>query len=131
MRRHIIGSMSGVDGGRIGGWFNGQLLRTGTRGGLKSNMCQYQHHVLLSIALLEGIENVEAITAVEGMNMLTCGHSDLSTRLGVHPKLEHPRLKAGVRRIAVTCNAQRQIGDVVEWERGRSESLAAHVTMPL
>ncbi|HVC62034.1 MAG TPA: aldolase/citrate lyase family protein [Acetobacteraceae bacterium] len=52
-----------------------------------------------------GLENVEAIAAVEGIDMIAYGHSDLSARLGVHLQLEHPIFKAAVRRIAEACNA--------------------------
>jgi hypothetical protein len=37
-----------------------------------------------------GLENVEAITAVEGIDMTAYSHSDLSAPLGVHLQLEHP-----------------------------------------
>ena len=52
-----------------------------------------------------GLENVEAIAAVEGIDMIAYGHSDLSARLGVHLRLEHPTFKAAVRQIAEACNA--------------------------
>src|SRR5467141_1853906 len=58
-----------------------------------------------SIESLEGLRNVEAIAAVEGIDMLAYGHSDLSAQLGVHLNLEHPTFKAAVRRIAAACNA--------------------------
>jgi 2-keto-3-deoxy-L-rhamnonate aldolase RhmA len=57
-----------------------------------------------SIESPEGLENVEAIAAVEGIDMVAYGHSDLSARLGVHLDLEHPSFKAAVRRIAEACN---------------------------
>jgi 2-keto-3-deoxy-L-rhamnonate aldolase RhmA len=53
-----------------------------------------------SIESLEGLKNVEAIAAIEGIDMIASGHSDLSARLGVHLDLEHPSFKAAVRRIA-------------------------------
>ena len=34
--------------------------------------------------------------AVEGIDMIAYGHSDLSARLGVHLQLEHPTFKAAV-----------------------------------
>jgi hypothetical protein len=52
-----------------------------------------------------GLESVEAIAAVEGINMIAYRHSNLSARLGVHLQLEHPTSKAAVRRIAVACGA--------------------------
>jgi 2-keto-3-deoxy-L-rhamnonate aldolase RhmA len=52
----------------------------------------------------KGLENVEAIAAVEGIDMIAYGHSDLSARLAVHLDLEHPTFKAAVRRIAEACS---------------------------
>lgn len=57
-----------------------------------------------SIETVEGLENVEAIAAVDGIDMIGYGHSDLSARLGIHLQLEHPTFKAAVRRIADACN---------------------------
>ncbi len=44
--------------------------------------------------VLEGLENVEEIAAVEGIDMTACGHSDLSAQLGVHLDLERPDRRA-------------------------------------
>ena len=52
-----------------------------------------------------GMENVEVIAAVEGIDMIVYGHSDLSARLGVHLQLEHKTFQAAVRRIEEACNA--------------------------
>ena len=57
-----------------------------------------------SIESLEGLKNVDAIAAVEGIDMIAYGHSDLSGALGIHLQLDHPRFKAVVRQIADACN---------------------------
>src|ERR1700730_17655366 len=57
---------------------------------------------------LEGLEKVEKTAAVEVIDMIAYGHSDLSAQLGVHLDLEHPTFKAAVRRIAAACNAHRK-----------------------
>ena len=41
-------------------------------------------HPLCSRGRNLGLEDVEAIAAVEGIDMIAYGHSDLSARLGVH-----------------------------------------------
>ncbi|GEM_PF-5300768 len=56
-----------------------------------------------------GLENVEAIAAVEGIDTIAYGHSDLNAWLGVHLRLEHPTSKAAVRWIVKVCYA---------WETG-------------
>ncbi len=57
-----------------------------------------------SIESLEGLANVDEIAAVEGIDMIAYGHSDLSAKLGIHLQLDHPRFKAAVRQIADACN---------------------------
>jgi 2-keto-3-deoxy-L-rhamnonate aldolase RhmA len=74
--------------------------------------------VCVSIESLEGLENVEAIAATDGIDMIAYGHSDLSARLGVHLQLDHPTFKAAVRRIAEACNAHGKLA------RGSAETEA-------
>ena len=71
-----------------------------------------------AIATLEGLENVEAIAAVEGIDMIAYGHSDLSARLGVHLQLEHPTFKTAIRRIVTACKAHGKLA------RGSAETEA-------
>ena len=61
--------------------------------------------VVAMIESREALSNIEAIAAVDGIDMIAYGHSDLSARLGVHLQLEHPTFKAAVRRIAEACRA--------------------------
>lgn len=56
-----------------------------------------------SIESLEGLANVDEIAAVEGIDMIAYGHSDLSAKLGIHLQLDHARFKAVVRAIADAC----------------------------
>ena len=84
--------------------------------------------VCVSIESLEGLDNVEAIAAVEGIDLIAYGHSDLSARLGVHLQLEHPTFKAAVRRIAEACNAHGKLArGSAETEAQIEEYLAAWV----
>ena len=71
-----------------------------------------------SIESLEGLENVDEIAAVEGIDMIAYGHSDLSARLGIHLQLDHPRFKAVVRQIANTYNKHNKLA------RGSAETEA-------
>ncbi len=80
-------------------------------------MGRCQHH-RLRVESLEGLENVAAIAAADGIDMIAYGHSDLSARLGVHLQLKHPTLKAAVRRIAEVCNAHGKLA------RGSAETEA-------
>lgn len=56
-----------------------------------------------SIESLEGLENVEEIAAVEGIDIIAYGHSDLSAKLGIHLQLDHPQFKAAIRKIVDAC----------------------------
>jgi 2-keto-3-deoxy-L-rhamnonate aldolase RhmA len=56
-----------------------------------------------SIESLEGLKNVDAIAAVEGIDMIAYGHSDLSAALGIHLQLDHPRFKEAMRQIVDAC----------------------------
>ena len=56
-----------------------------------------------SIESLEGLKNVDAIAAVEGIDMIAYGHSDLSAKLGVHLQLDHPKFKEALRKIVGAC----------------------------
>jgi len=56
----------------------------------------------MTIALVEtvrGIEAVEEIAAVPGVDALYLGHADLSLTLGIPGQFDHPKLQAGVDRL--------------------------------
>src|SRR5262249_47449598 len=74
--------------------------------------------VCASIESLEGLEHVEEIAAVPGIDMIAYGPSDLSAPLGVHLQLHHPRFKDVVRRIANACKQHGKIA------RGSAETEA-------
>jgi 2-keto-3-deoxy-L-rhamnonate aldolase RhmA len=80
-----------------------------------------------SIESIEGLENVEEIAAVEGIDLIAYGHSDLSAQLGVHLDLEHPTFKAAVRRIAAAaCNAHGKLArGSLEKPRRRSRNIGS------
>src|SRR5687768_16898717 len=61
------------------------------------------HARTLTIAMIEtarGLENVEAIAAVPGVDVLWLGHFDLTNFLGIPGQFDHPKYRAGVKRIA-------------------------------
>jgi 2-dehydro-3-deoxyglucarate aldolase/4-hydroxy-2-oxoheptanedioate aldolase len=60
----------------------------------------------LLIAQIEtraGLENVDAIAAVSGINVLWIGQSDLTNSLGIPGQFEHPDFLDAVRRVADAC----------------------------
>jgi 2-keto-3-deoxy-L-rhamnonate aldolase RhmA len=48
---------------------------------------------------MEAVENIDAIAAVEGVDLLAVGPSDLSRSLGVSGHPDHPRLVAAIDRV--------------------------------
>jgi 4-hydroxy-2-oxoheptanedioate aldolase len=64
---------------------------------------------LLTIVQIESptaVENAEAIAAVEGVDVLFIGPSDLSHSLGIFGKFEHPNFVAAVQRTAQAALSQ-------------------------
>ena len=63
--------------------------------------------VFCQIETAEGVENAEAIAAVEGVDCLWVGHFDLSVSLGIPGQFDHPDFTAA---IAKTTEATRKHG---------------------
>jgi 4-hydroxy-2-oxoheptanedioate aldolase len=64
---------------------------------------------VLTIALIEdqeGVESIEEITAVEGLNAIFPGPGDLSASLGLIGQTQHPRIQEAVDRIAAAVHAR-------------------------
>jgi 2-dehydro-3-deoxyglucarate aldolase/4-hydroxy-2-oxoheptanedioate aldolase len=64
------------------------------------------HERTLVIAMIEtrkGLENVEAIAAVPGVDVLWLGHFDLSNFLGIPGQFSHPEFQGALRRIAAAA----------------------------
>jgi len=60
----------------------------------------------LLIAQIEtraGLENVDAIAAVEGIDVLWIGQFDLSNSLGIPGEFDHPEFQSAVDRVLAAC----------------------------
>ena len=51
----------------------------------------------------EGIEDIEAIAALDGVDGIWIGHFDLSVAMGIPAKFDHPRFQAAMQRAAIAC----------------------------
>ena len=51
----------------------------------------------------EGIEDIEAIAALDGVDGIWIGHFDLSVAMGIPAKFDHPRFQAAMQRAASAC----------------------------
>ena len=70
----------------------------------------------------QAIENVEAIAAVDGIDVLMIGGTDLSIEMGLAAQYEHPRMVASFDRVIA---AARQHGKFVGMGGIFDESIAA------
>ena len=81
---------------------------------------------VLLIALVEtalGIENVEAITAVEGIDVLWIGHFDLTNSLGIPAQFEHPNFTNAVDRVLKACRRQGKATGMMASDAGHARAL--------
>ena len=59
--------------------------------------------LIAQIETARGIENVDAIAAVEGIDVLWIGHNDLSNSLGIPGQFEHPDYLRAIERFFAAC----------------------------
>jgi 2-keto-3-deoxy-L-rhamnonate aldolase RhmA len=59
--------------------------------------------VMCLIETAEGIENVEAIAAVPGVDVLWLGHYDLTNFLGIPAQFEHPKYVAAIKKLVAAA----------------------------
>ena len=64
--------------------------------------------VIPQIETVEGLADVEAIAAVDGVDALWLGHFDLTNFLGIPGAFDDPRFEAAVTRIIAACDATRK-----------------------
>lgn len=55
--------------------------------------------LIAQIETARGIDSVEAIAAVEGIDVLWIGHNDLTNSLGIAGQFDHPRYREAVARV--------------------------------
>jgi 2-keto-3-deoxy-L-rhamnonate aldolase RhmA len=51
----------------------------------------------------EGVEDIEAIAALDGVDGIWIGHFDLSVAMGIPAKFDHPRFQEAMQRVAAAC----------------------------
>lgn len=61
--------------------------------------------ILVLIESAKGLENVEEILAVDGIDAVHIGHFDLSLSLGYPGAIGHPEVSAGIDRVAAAARA--------------------------
>jgi 2-dehydro-3-deoxyglucarate aldolase/4-hydroxy-2-oxoheptanedioate aldolase len=59
--------------------------------------------LIAQIETVEGLENVEAIAAVEGLDALWIGQFDLAASMGIAGQFDHPGSREAVERVVEAC----------------------------
>ncbi|NQV24348.1 MAG: aldolase [Rhodopirellula sp.] len=73
-----------------------------------------EHQLLIAqIETAEGLDNVEGIAAVDGIDVLWIGQSDLSASIGIPGQFGHPDFLAAMDRVIAACNAHGKIGGLM------------------
>jgi 2-dehydro-3-deoxyglucarate aldolase/4-hydroxy-2-oxoheptanedioate aldolase len=95
-------------------------------GDVVAKMRSSNQEVLL-IAQIEsvgGLENLDRIATVEGIDVLWMGHYDLTTTMGIPGEFNHPRFREALQRLPRACqrNAKTAAIMVANAEEGRARS---------
>jgi 2-dehydro-3-deoxyglucarate aldolase/4-hydroxy-2-oxoheptanedioate aldolase len=83
--------------------------------GEKQKLANERTLVICMAETPKGIENVDAIAAVDGVDMIWLGHFDLTTFMGIPAKFEDARFLSAVETIAAAC---RQHGKTAAYVAG-------------
>jgi 2-keto-3-deoxy-L-rhamnonate aldolase RhmA len=81
--------------------------------------------LIAQIETVEGLDNVEAIAAVPGIDVLWLGHFDLTNSMGIPGAFDHPDYVAAVARIVRACDgAGKAAGFLATDERSARDAVA-------
>jgi 2-keto-3-deoxy-L-rhamnonate aldolase RhmA len=81
-------------------------------GGDVASKIESANRETLLIAQIEttaGLENVDAIAAVDGIDVLWVGHFDMTNSLGIPGRFDHPRFHDALSRVLESCRKWRKI----------------------
>ena len=62
--------------------------------------------IIPMIETLDALENVEAILAVQGVDMVLVGSNDLTAEMGIPGDFDHPKLRDAYKRIIAAARQQ-------------------------
>lgn len=65
------------------------------------------------IESLQGVENVDEIVAVEGIDLVWVGFLDLSVSMGMPGQFQHPEFEKAVSRIVEVCKSQGKVAGIL------------------
>ena len=87
------------------------------------------HERTLVIAMIEtrtGLDNVEAIAAVPGVDVLWLGHFDLTNFLGIPGQFDHPAYRGAVARIVAAASAHGKAAGYMAADAALGREYLAH-----
>jgi 2-keto-3-deoxy-L-rhamnonate aldolase RhmA len=82
--------------------------------------------VIPQIETVEGLDAVEAMAAVPGVDALWLGHFDLTNFMGIPGAFRHPDYLAAVRRIVRTCEAHGKAAGFLAADEAWAREYVAH-----
>lgn len=113
--RHIVNSMKYHPAGKRGVAL--QVAHDNYRAGAVADKfiaANKRTTLFCQIETAEGVENADALAAIDGVDCLWVGHFDLSVSLGVPGEFGHPLFKAAIdRTIAATRKHNKALGRLV------------------
>ena len=84
------------------------LFHRGARYGTDPDALEHARERTLGVAQIESpeaVEAVEEIAAVDGIDVLFVGPSDLSFSMGIYRRFDDPRFRAAIERVVAAANA--------------------------
>jgi 2-keto-3-deoxy-L-rhamnonate aldolase RhmA len=86
-----------------------------TGGDVMAKMTSANEQIFLmpQIETAKGVENCEAIAAIDGVDCLWVGHFDLTASMGIHAQFDHPDFLAAIDRVVAACNANGKVAGIM------------------
>jgi 2-dehydro-3-deoxyglucarate aldolase/4-hydroxy-2-oxoheptanedioate aldolase len=109
--RFIVQSTRYPPNGRRGAAFG--VAHDDFEGGAVKDKIKAADERTMVIALIEtakGIENVDKIAAVEGVDVCWVGHFDLTNFMGIPAEFDHPRFEEALDKVAAACRKHGKTG---------------------
>jgi len=79
--------------------------------------------LIAQIETVKGLQNVEAIAATPGIDVLWIGHFDLTASMGIPAQFEHPAYLAAVARVLAACDAHGKTAGIMAGDVATGQGL--------
>jgi 2-keto-3-deoxy-L-rhamnonate aldolase RhmA len=75
----------------------------------KINSANGETHLIAQIETAAGVENADAIAAVDGIDVLWIGYFDLTNSLGIPGQFDHPRFQEALATVLAACKRYNKV----------------------